>query len=84
LRAEVASLLTALPWRASNGPRLCVLLEDDDPEVIAAAAHTLAGHPEAAMLVPAELLASLRAHPNPWVRHVALELELALEARPSS
>jgi hypothetical protein len=75
LRAGLAGLLTALPWRASNAQLLEPLLLDDHYEVVSAAVHTLARYPEAARTLDAKILAHLRAHANPMVRQSVAVLE---------
>jgi hypothetical protein len=79
LREALASLLMALPWRPENGRLLAPLLRDPDPIVVAAAAHTLAGHPDTVRELDPDLLQDLRRHANPLINHVAAELDNALK-----
>lgn len=79
LREGLASLLTALPWRPENVRLLAPLLLDSDPIVVAAAGHTLAGYPAAVRELDARILEKLRGHASLLVRHVAAELDEALE-----
>jgi hypothetical protein len=78
LRAGLAGLLSALPWRARSQQILESLLSDADAEVVAAAGHTLAGHPDAVRSLPSGVLENLRTHTNPLVRYVAAELDAAM------
>lgn len=79
LRAALASLLMALEWRPTSSAMLEPLLRDPDPEVIAAAAHTLAGHPDAVRRLDSRRLDQLRRDQNPWLRHAAAELDASLQ-----
>jgi hypothetical protein len=78
LRAKLASVLTALPWRATNVQWLEPLLRDADPEVVSSAAHTLARHPDATRQLRPLTLEQLRANPNSLIRHAAASLDAAL------
>jgi hypothetical protein len=60
----LASLLSRLPWRLDNTLILEMLLLDDHPEVISAAAATLARHPDAVCALQMTTLDHLRVHPN--------------------
>ncbi len=81
LRAALPSLLMALPWRSTNTRLLEPLLRDSDPGVVSAAAHTLAGHPEAVRELDPKLLDLLQRHRNPRIRYGATELAAALRQR---
>jgi hypothetical protein len=78
LRAALSALLTALPWRSANIHLLEPLLNDADPDVVSAAAHTLAGHPDAVRQLQPRTLEELRRHTNPRIRHGAAELDASL------
>ena len=82
LRAGLALLLSTLPWRASNTALLEPLLLDDCHEVVSAAAHTLARHPEAVATLPPETLDRLRVHTNAMMRRCAAVLEASLRPNP--
>ena len=62
LREGLASLLMALPCRPRNRSLFKPLLQDDDPVVVAAAAHTLAGRPETVCELDPDLVGALRRH----------------------
>ena len=82
LRAGLALLLGTLPWRASNTALLEPLLLDDNHEVVSAAAHTLARHPDAVATLAPETLDRLRVHANPMMRQSAALLDASLRAKP--
>lgn len=75
LRSKLPSLLMALPWRPENILLLEPLLLEDDPDVVSAAAHTLAGHPDAVRQLRPATLERLRHHSNPRMRHGGAELD---------
>jgi hypothetical protein len=80
LRAALPSFVGALPWSAASASALALLLEDDDHEVVSAAAETLAWHPDAVLTLDSRLLDRLRTHPNPMMQRSAMVLEGALRA----
>lgn len=80
LRAGLASLLTALPWRPENAALLEPLLLDENQEVVSAAVHTLARHREAAQAVDPEILARLRVHASPIIRESATVLDESIRS----
>lgn len=78
LRHRVPGLVAALDWRQESRHILERGLRDSDVDVIAAAAHVLATHPEAAQQLDSELLAALRRHDNARVRAAVQRLDEAL------
>jgi hypothetical protein len=78
LRAGLASLLVALPWRPSNVLLIAPLLLDDNYEVVSAAAHTLAQHPDDARKLDTGILDHLRSHGNPMMKASASLLEQSI------
>jgi len=79
LREALASLLMTLPWRRENERLLATMLRDPDPIVVAAAAHTLAGYPDAVRDLDTRLLQYLRQHQNPLINQAVGELDAALK-----
>jgi hypothetical protein len=84
MREALASLLMTLPWRDENEALLAPLLRDPDPVVVASAARTLAGYPDAVRRIDPDLLQDLRRHGSPLINRAAADLDQALEreARP--
>jgi hypothetical protein len=68
LKAGVAGLLSALPWREESVGVLRWMLEDENAEVVSAAAHTLARHPEAVSGLDPGILERLRRDSSSMVR----------------
>jgi hypothetical protein len=77
-RMALASILMALPWRSSNVEILEPLLNDADPDIVAAAARTLAGHPGDVRRLHPQIIEQLRRHRDPRIRHCAAELTALL------
>ena len=78
LRYRVPGLVAALDWRQESRLILERALRDSEVDVIAAAAHVLATHPEDARQLDHELLAALRRHGNVRVRTAIQRLDEAV------